>query len=81
MAVYNNNLKEYSITELSTTLKKHVEDGFSFVKVRGELGRISRPSSGHIYLDLKDDHAVLSCVVWRTNSVMESSILEEGCEE
>lgn len=42
-----------------------MEDSFGYVRVRGELGRISRPGSGHIYLDLKDDRAVLSGVIWR----------------
>mgnify|MGYP003330950756 CR=1 FL=1 len=46
------NLKEFSVSELSGVLKKYVEEGFSFIKVRGELGRVSRPASGHIYFDL-----------------------------
>jgi exodeoxyribonuclease VII large subunit len=46
-------------------LKKTVETTFDHVRVRGELGRISRPASGHIYLDLKDDKSVLGAVIWR----------------
>lgn len=42
-----------------------MEDSFGYVRVRGELGRISRPGSGHIYLDIKDDRAVLAGVIWR----------------
>src|SRR5690606_13675355 len=28
-------------------------------------GRVSRPGSGHVYLDLKDDKAVLNGVIWK----------------
>ncbi|MBS8261464.1 exodeoxyribonuclease VII large subunit [Roseibium polysiphoniae] len=59
------NIAEFSVAEISFSIKKTMEDAFGYVRVRGELGRISRPGSGHIYLDLKDDRAVLSGVVWK----------------
>jgi len=59
------NVAEFSVSEISFSIKKTMEDTFGYVRVRGELGRISRPGSGHIYLDLKDDRAVLSGVIWR----------------
>ncbi|TNE42813.1 MAG: exodeoxyribonuclease VII large subunit [Alphaproteobacteria bacterium] len=58
-------MPELSVSELSFALKKAIEDQFGFVRVRGEVGRVSRPGSGHIYLDLKDDKAVLNGVIWR----------------
>ncbi len=59
------NITEFSVAEISFSIKKTMEDAFGYVRVRGELGRISRPGSGHIYLDLKDDRAVLSGVIWK----------------
>ncbi len=59
------NAAEFSVSEISFSIKRTMEDAFGYVRVRGELGRISRPGSGHIYLDLKDDRAVLSGVIWR----------------
>ncbi|WP_417675747.1 exodeoxyribonuclease VII large subunit [Roseibium sp.] len=59
------NAAEFTVSEISFSIKKTMEDSFGYVRVRGELGRISRPGSGHIYLDLKDDRAVLSGVIWR----------------
>jgi len=59
------NVAEFSVSEISFSIKRTMEDTFGYVRVRGELGRISRPGSGHIYLDLKDDRAVLSGVIWR----------------
>ena len=59
------NVAEYSVSEISGALKRTLEDTFGHVRVRGELGRVSRPGSGHVYLDLKDDRAVLSGVIWK----------------
>lgn len=59
------NLPEWSVTELSGALKRTLEDSFAQVRVRGELGKVTVHSSGHVYLDLKDDKAILSSVIWR----------------
>ncbi len=56
---------EYSVSEISGAVKQLVENEFSYIRVRGELGRVSRPQSGHIYLDLKDEKAVLAGVIWK----------------
>ncbi len=59
------NVAEFSVSEISNALKRTLEDTFGHVRVRGELGRVSRPGSGHVYLDLKDDRAVISGVIWK----------------
>ncbi|WP_370338483.1 exodeoxyribonuclease VII large subunit [Parvularcula marina] len=59
------NVPEYSVTELSGAIKRTMEDAFGYVRVRGELGRVTRAGSGHCYLDLKDERAVLSSVIWK----------------
>lgn len=59
------NVPEFSVSEISGAVKRVIEGEFGHVRVRGELGRISRPRSGHVYLDLKDDRSVLSGVVWK----------------
>ena len=74
------NLKEFSVSEISLSIKKHIENEFSLVKVIGELGRISKPSSGHIYFDMKDERSSLSCVVWRNTLKDQEEFLEEGSE-
>ncbi len=65
MAEAESNIVEFTVSELSFALKRVVEGSFEQVRVRGEVGRVSRPGSGHIYLDLKDDKAVLAGVVWK----------------
>ena len=59
------NAPEFTVTELSGAIKRTLESGFDHVRVRGELGRISRPASGHLYVDLKDERCVVAGVMWR----------------
>jgi len=60
------NQPEYSVSEIAGHIKRVVEDTFGFVRVRGEISKVSvNASSGHAYLSLKDDKAVLDAVCWR----------------
>ncbi len=59
------NLTEYTVSELSLALKRSIEDGFGYVRVRGEVSGFKRHGSGHCYLALKDADAVLDAVCWR----------------
>ena len=54
-----------SISELSFALKRTLEDRFSHVRIRGEISKITRHSSGHVYLTLKDDKAAIDGVIWK----------------
>jgi exodeoxyribonuclease VII large subunit len=74
------NLREFTVSELSNLLKRTVEDAFAYVRVKGELSRVSRHSSGHCYFDLKDDRSVLSAVVWKGNAARLKVKPEQGLE-
>ena len=63
----DSNVTELTVSELSNALKRTLEDGFGLVRVRGEISKVSRPGSGHCYLDLKDDRAVICAVIWKTS--------------
>ncbi len=59
------NRPEFTVGELSQALKRTVEDAFGYVRVRGEISGFKRAASGHLYLALKDDTAVLDAVCWK----------------
>ena len=59
------NLPALTVSELSGALKRTVEDRFGHVRVRGEISGWKRAASGHGYLCLKDDSAVLDAVMWK----------------
>ena len=74
------NLPEVTVSELSLALKRTVETAFDRVRVRGEVGGVTRARSGHIYLTLKDGDAVLDTVVWRGVAGRLAAQPEEGLE-
>lgn len=55
----------YSVSEISQALKRVVEDNFGHVRVRGEISGWKVAASGHAYLKLKDDNAVIDAVCWK----------------
>jgi len=62
------NAAPFSVSEISSLLKRTVEDRFGHVRIRGELSGCKRAASGHVYLSLKDDKALIEGVIWRGNA-------------
>jgi len=60
------NARPYSVSELAFALKRTIEDAYGFVRLRGELSKVTFHGNGHVYLDLKDERACISGVVWKT---------------
>src|SRR6266581_2322521 len=74
------NLPEYTVSELSSALKRSIEDEFGQVRVRGEISGFKRHGSGHCYFALKDADAVLDAVCWRTTAIRLDLKPEDGME-
>jgi len=68
----------YTVRELTLDIKSRVE-GLGRIGVEGEVSRITRAASGHLYFTLKDADAVLSCSIWRSRIARALPFeLEEG---
>lgn len=74
------NAEPLSVSEISASLKRTVEDRFGFVRVRGELSGVKRAASGHLYAALKDDKAVIDAVMWRGSAQRLAFKPEDGVE-
>jgi len=74
------NVHEYTVSELSGAVKRAIEDNFGLVRVKGELGRVTRAASGHVYLDLKDEKSVISSVMWKGTASRLAINPEQGME-
>jgi exodeoxyribonuclease VII large subunit len=74
------NAAAQSVSELSMSLKRTVEDAFGHVRVRGEISGWKRATSGHCYLCLKDDKAVIDGVLWKTGAGALRFRPEDGLE-
>ena len=74
------NLPEYTVSELSFRLKRMVESEFPYVRVRGEISGFTRARSGHLYMSLKDDKALLDAVCWKGTAAGLGFRPEDGLE-
>mgnify|MGYP001161237322 FL=1 len=76
----DHNLPEMGVGEISSLLKVTVESAFQRVRIRGEVSGFKRAPSGHIYMTLKDDDAVLDAVCWRGTAARLRLLPEDGLE-
>lgn len=68
----------FSVSDASALLKGVVETAFPRIKIRGELSQITRATSGHMYMTIKDAGAAISVIIWRGTPV--NFKLEDGME-
>lgn len=69
-----------SVSEISNLLKRHVEQGFSHVRIRGEISGFKRAASGHLYLALKDENAVIDGIMWKGSAARLAFNAQDGVE-
>ena len=79
-AVPGDNAMALSVSELSGRLKRMVEGEFGHVRLRGEISGYKRAASGHVYLCLKDDGAVIDGVMWKGSAAALAFRPEDGIE-
>jgi exodeoxyribonuclease VII large subunit len=75
------NAPAFTVSELSSALKRTVEDAYGHVRVRGEISGFRGPhSSGHCYFALKDESAKIEAVIWKTTHARMRFKPQEGLE-
>jgi exodeoxyribonuclease VII large subunit len=75
------NAPAFTVSELSSALKRTVEDAYGHVRVRGEISGFRGPhSSGHCYFALKDESAKIEAVIWKTAHARMRFKPQEGLE-
>jgi len=67
-----------SVSELTVQIRRLLEKVVGSVWVTGEITNLRVQGSGHIYFTLKDAGAQLSCVLFRGETQVERSILQDG---
>jgi exodeoxyribonuclease VII large subunit len=55
----------YSVSELTRSIKKLLEESFPPIWVEGEVSNFHKHASGHLYFTLKDSDTQIACVMWR----------------
>jgi exodeoxyribonuclease VII large subunit len=54
-----------TVSALTAQIRAALEGEFGSVWVSGEISNLARPSSGHLYLSLKDERATLRAAIYR----------------
>ena len=77
---FNLNNSIFSVSDISDSIKKLVEQNFSSIKIKGEISKPSFPASGHIYFNLKDENSITS-TVWSASDLIkgEISLSDKNC--
>lgn len=71
---------EYSVTELSDSIKLFVEANFQDIYLRGEVQDLKVHSSGHVYFVLKDKTSLIDAICWKGIYAKSVVKLENGVE-
>ena len=58
-----------TVSELTKSIQLVLESSFDFITVQGEISNYKHHSSGHRYFSLKDEHAQISCTIWKGRPV------------
>jgi len=55
----------YGVSEITGLIRRTLETEYSGIRVKGELSNVRQSSTGHLYFSLKDNTALISCVMFR----------------
>lgn len=55
----------YTVNELIQLMKASLEGEFGNIRVKGEISNLVRPSSGHLYFTIKDEHAQIKVAMFK----------------
>lgn len=74
------NIPEYNVSQFNKLFKDVIESNFDYVRIKGEISEIKTATRGQIYLTLKDNHSILSGVIWDSKKKFLKFNLETGME-
>lgn len=69
-----------SVSQLTRRIRGHIENAFFDVWVKGEISNFKKPSSGHVYFNLKDANAQLRAVMFKGSLSKLKFQLKDGME-
>ncbi len=69
-----------NVSQLNAMIRDTLQTAFPRVWVRGEIGDLSQPQSGHVYLSLKDEQGQIRGVIWRSTAQRLRFDLQDGMQ-
>ena len=55
----------YTVSQLTRNIRAVLEDTFGMVWIEGEISNFVKHTSGHMYFSMKDEQAVIACVLFK----------------
>lgn len=68
----------YSVSEISNSIKNVIEGSFDRVSIKGEISNAKLAPSGHLYFNLKDERSVISAICWKGTASKLAFNVEDG---
>ena len=75
-----NNVPVWRVREFTSHIKHHIEQGFSRIRIQGELRGVLYHRSGHLYAQLREDNVVVDVVCWKPRVPYLGLTAEDGME-
>ncbi len=73
--------RTFTVSQLNSLIKRVLSDQLpGSIHLIGEISNLTRHTSGHVYLTLKDDRAEIRCVMWRSTAAAVKFDLKDGLE-
>lgn len=67
-----------TVSDITNQIKQLLESNFRDILVEGEISNVNQSRNGHYYFTVKDDHAQLPCVIWRSTAQRLGVELSDG---
>lgn len=67
-----------TVSQLTTAIKHSLESTFSLIWLQGEVSNLKLQTSGHLYFSIKDQHAQIAAVMFRTDAEKLRSLPKDG---
>jgi exodeoxyribonuclease VII large subunit len=68
----------FTVSELTTRVKRTLENQIGQVWVEGEISNFRAQASGHMYFSIKDARTQLNCVLFKGTRVAQRELMEDG---
>lgn len=72
--------KLFTVSEITRIIRKSLEHEFPYTGIVGEISNLRVPSSGHVYLTLKDKGAQIQSVIFKNSARKIKFELKDGME-
>lgn len=78
MTLPQTDLHIFSVSQLTLSIKQVLEGQYRFIAVQGEVSNCKLQTSGHFYFCLKDAHAQIAAVMFKTDASTLSRLPKDG---